>query len=124
MRAEKIKKKFQEYVDNLGDPSVFRKYSSDVAALFGSDLIEVDEAKSCIKLPDFGWVRIPSVPLKKSLGWVAVIKEGENYEIAFGRRGVSPFSEEAGEFLPKAEGVILAMPFFNSDKIRENMIAT
>lgn len=124
MKSSKINQKFQTYVDSLGDASAFRKHPSDVAAIFGTDQFDIDGANSRIKLPEFGWVDLPRLPNPKTIGWVAVLKVDNDYQIAFGRRGVSPYSEEAGEFLPRVGGITLAMPFINYERIKDKMIAT
>jgi hypothetical protein len=124
MITRKINEHFKRYVDSGVKTLEYRKNPQSVAALFGTDQIEVDLEKGMMKLPEFGWFTAENVKPKKQIGWVAVIKEGDSFYIAIGKRGLSPYSEEAAEILPTADGVILAMPFIDQERIKEKMIAT
>jgi hypothetical protein len=124
MKSSKINQKFQKYIDNLADPTVFRKYPQDVAAIIGSDQFKIDNENNRVKLPEMGWVTLEVIPPANTVSWIALFKSDEGYEIAFGNRGISPFSDQAAEFLPVIDGVILAMPFIEGERLKDKMVAT
>lgn len=123
MKAAKIKQHFQKYIDSLEDLSPFRNHSESVAALFGSDEIKVDMTNSRVRLPEFGWFSVDKVLPKKRIAWAAVMQEGGNHYITLAEN-MNPFGGEAREILPVVDETILAMPFVNSDRIKDKMIAT
>jgi len=125
MKAKKVKSKFETYIDSIQKPAIFRKYPKHVATLFGSDQFELDASLNRVKLPEIGWVDVYNpVPNPKRVAWVALFKSQAGFEVAFGQRGVSPYSNEAAEFLPVVDGVILAMPWLDITKVKDKMIAT
>lgn len=89
-----------------------------VATLFGMDEVKFDFHGKRIRLPDLGWVPVPSLRQDhESIDWLALTNDGEKAEVILGRG--APFLCVTGE-IPVRNGVVLAVPYsITAEKMRQ-----